>query len=240
MHFVQSKRSGAIAVAFIALLLCRASAAQEPNVADVIHRIDSAVQNRYENILGFTDIEHYSVYRGKDETRPVAEMTVRDTYKKGAGKTYTVLSQTGSSLAIRLGLKPLLDNETAINVPGNVEKSWFTSANYAMQLKPGGIRKLNGRDCYELTVNAKRKAPNMIDGTLWVDAQDGSIVRLDGTASQKPSVFAGATHMMRDYMSLDGFPMARHAHAESNAFLVGRIVVIIDYSDYHLQLKNGK
>ncbi len=67
-------------------------------------------------------------------------MTVNDTYKKGVGKTYTVLSQSGSALIIRFGLKPLLDNEKTINLPGNVEKSWFTSANYEMKLKPGGIR----------------------------------------------------------------------------------------------------
>ena len=90
------------------------------------------------NVLGFTDIEHYSVYRGRDETHPVAEMTVKDTYRKGVGKTYTILSQSGSGIVMRFGLKPLLDNEESINKPGNVEKSWFTSANYEMKLKPGG------------------------------------------------------------------------------------------------------
>ena len=53
-------------------------------------------------------------------------MTVKDTYKKGVGKTYTVLSQSGSSILLRFGLKPLLENEQTINMPGNVEKSWFT------------------------------------------------------------------------------------------------------------------
>ena len=38
---------------------------------------------------------------------------------------------------LQFGLKPLLDNEKTINEPGNVEKSWFTSANYEMKLKAG-------------------------------------------------------------------------------------------------------
>ena len=66
--------------------------------AALIRSIDAAVAARVDNILGFTDIEHYSVYRGGDETHPVAEMTVRDTYKKGVGKEYTVLSQSGSGI----------------------------------------------------------------------------------------------------------------------------------------------
>ena len=46
--------------------------------------------------------------------------------------------------------------------------------------------------------------------------------------------------MMRQYMQLEGYPMATHARAESRSFLFGRTVVTIDYSDYKLQLKAGK
>ena len=130
-----------------------------------------------ENVLGFTDIEHYAVYRGSDETHPVAEMTVKDTYKKGVGKTYTILSQSGSGIVMRFGLKPLLENEKSINKPGNVEKSWFTSANYEMKLKPGGRQRLNGRDCYVLDITPNGRLPILIDGTLWVDAETGASPR---------------------------------------------------------------
>ena len=227
-------------ISLLAAFAIAAAPAQEPDEEAVIRLIDAAVQARYEHVLGFTDIEHYAVYRGQDVTHPVAEMTVKDTYKKGEGKTYTILSQSGSGIVMRFGLKPLLDNEESINKPGNVEKSWFMSANYEMKLKPCGRQRLNGRDCYVLAVTAKRKAPNMINGMLWVDAQTGSIAQLDGIASKSPSPFAGTTHMMRQYMQLEGFPMATHARAESNSFLFGRTVVTIDYSDYKLQLRDAK
>ena len=80
-----------------------------------------------------------------------------------------------------------------------MEHSWFTSTNYEMQLKPGVTRKLDGRDCVAVAINPKRKAPNTIEGTLWVDPKDGSIVQVEGVASQRPSVFAGRTRMMRQY-----------------------------------------
>jgi hypothetical protein len=227
-------------ISLLAALQIPAAPAQEPEEAAVIRLIDAAVQARYENVLGFTDIEHYAVYRGQDETHPVAEMTVKDTYKKGEGKTYTILSESGSGIVMRFGLKPLLDNEESINKSGKVEHSWFMSANYEMKLKPGGRQRLNGIDCYVLDVTAKEKAPNTIDGALWVDAQTGSIVQLDGIASKSPSAFAGTTHMMRQYMQLQGFPMATHARAESNSMFFGRTVVTIDYSDYKLQLRDAK
>lgn len=235
----QNRRMTAGMLAGVAILFAArgAAAAQPPDPATVIRGVDAAAQNRYEHVLGFTVIEHYAVFRGGDETHAVAEMTVRTTYRKGSGKSYEILSQSGSGIILRFGLKPLLDNEKTINQPGNVEQSWFTSANYEMKLKAGGAQKLNGRDCYVLAVTARRKAPNMIDGTLWVDTRDGSIVKLDGVASKSPSAFAGRTHMMRDYASLDGFPMATHARAESDGFF-GRTVVTIDYSNYNLQVRS--
>ena len=238
------RRPPKIRVAFAASLLIvagiRAAYTQTPNQAAAIHLIDAAVAERVDKVLTFTDVEHYSVYRGNDETHAVAEMTVRDSYEKGVGKKYTVLSESGSGIILRFGLKPLIDNETAINQPGKVAESWFTSANYVMELKPGGTQKLNGRDCYVLTIRPRRAAPNMVAGTLWADVKDGTLVQIDGVASKKPSVFAGATHMMRRYANIDGFAMAMHARAESNSMFFGRTVVVIDYSDYRLQLRQSK
>ena len=217
-----------------------AATAQVPDQAAVIRQIDAAVAARVGNILGFTDVEHFSVYRSGDETHPVAEMTVRDTYKKGVGKAFTVLSQSGSGIILHFGLKPLISSDVTINLPGNVEKSWFTSANYLMKLKPGGIERFNGRDCYVLAIAPRREAPNLIIGTLWADAKDGSLVQIEGVSSKSPSAFAGTTHVMRQYTNINGFAMAMHARAESNSMLFGQTVIMIDYSNYQLQLRGGK
>jgi hypothetical protein len=229
-----------------AMVFCLSSillGAQPPAAPDgdaVIARIDAIARSRYEHVLGFTDIEVYAVYRGSDETHPAATATVKTTYKKGEGKSYEILSESGSELIMRFGLRPLLDNEKAINVPGNVEHSWFTSANYEMKLKPGVSQRIDTRDCLAIAIKPRRKAPNMIDGTLWIDAGDDSIVKVDGIASKSPSVFAGTTHMMRQYSNIDGYAMSKHARAESDSALFGRTVVTIDYSDYHLQLGPAK
>lgn len=223
-------------LAFFAVAGSAIAWAAGPAEPAVIAGIDAEVQARVAKVIGFTDVERYDVYRGKDETHPAAEITVKVTYRKGVGKSYTILSQNGSAVIRRFGLKPLLDNEKELNQPGKVESSWFTSSNYEMKLKSGAVEQIGGRACYALSITPKHKAPNMIAGTLWVDAKDFSIVRVDGIASQKPSVFAGATHMMRNYANIDGYPMATYAHAESKSAFFGRTVVTINYNDYHLEL----
>ena len=238
---IRARFAASVVTFIIAMgLWAGAIAGQQPDQTAVVRSVDAAVAARVDNVLSFTDIEHYSVYRGGDETHPVAEMTVRDNYKKGVGKEYTVLSESGSGIILRFGLKPQLENEKTINLPGNVEKSWFTSANYEMKLKPGGVQKINGRDCYALAITPKVAAPNLIIGTLWADAKDGSLVEVDGVSSKSPSAFAGTTHLMRQYTNINGFAMATHARVESTSMLFGRTVVTLDYSDYHLQLRGNK
>ncbi len=236
------QRSAARAIAAVglaALYGIAAAQAQSAESAAIVSRIDAAAQWRYEHVLGFTDIEHYAIYRGNDETHSAASMIVKMSYRKGEGKSYEILSQNGSGLFLRFGLRPLLDHEKAINLPGKVEKSWFTSANYDMMLRPGVLQRIDGRDCLAIAMTPRRKAPNMIDGTLWVDSKDLTIVKIEGVASKDPSAFSGTTHMMRLYSNIDGYAMSQHARAESNGFF-GRTVVTIDYSDYHLQIEPGK
>ena len=141
-----------------------------------------------------------------------------------------IVSESGSAVVQKFGLHPLLDNEKNINVPGNVEHSWFTSANYQMKLKPGVTQIIDGRNCLAISMVPIHKASNMVDGILWVDSSDDSVARNRGHRLQKPLHLAGTTHMMRKYTNMSGFAMATHARAESSSFLWGRTVVTIDYS----------
>jgi hypothetical protein len=231
----------AVASAFsLACLGIAAIPAQQPNSASVVQLVDAAVKARIDHVAGYTVIEHYAVYRGGDETHPAAEMTVRTEYKEETGKSYTILSQSGSTFIQNHVLAAILDREKEINLPGNREHSWITSANYEMQLKSGAIERIDERDCLALTITPKHKAPNLIEGTLLVDAKSGSIVRLEGTATQSPSILTGPAHVMRHYADVDGYSMATNARAVSESFLLGRTTVTIDYRDYQIQLRPAR
>jgi hypothetical protein len=241
MHSPLLRTRRVFVACFCAVFLQLATASGQPlDGATVIRNVDAAVLERYNNIAGYTLTEHYAIYRGKDETHPVSEMTVKTTYRKNVGKSHEVVSQGGSAIIRRLGLDPILESERNINLPGNVEHSWITSANYEMTLKTPTPQRLDGRDCLVIAINPRREAPNLIVGSLWVDANDYTIVRLEGVASKAPSVFAGTPHMMRQYAKTNGFSMATHARAESNTFLYGKTVVTVEYSNYEIQARSAK
>ena len=234
---MQIRQVPALALAIAFLVTGIGTCAQQPDGAAIIHDLDAANQSRYDHVLGFSDVEHYVVFRGSDDVHPAAEMTVRVTYRKGVGKSYEILSQSGSDLVIKYGLRPLLENEKALNDPAQVAQSWFASANYDMKLKPGVTQTIDGRPCFALAITPLRKAPNMIEGTLWVDTRDHKMAQVEGVGTKSPSVFSGNAHMMRRYSNMQGYAMAIHARAESHSMLFGRTVVIIDYHDYQFQIQ---
>jgi hypothetical protein len=213
---------------------------QLPDESSVIRGVDAAVKTRLDAIEGYTVTEHYAVFRNNDKSHPVAEMTVKTAYQRETGKNYTILSQSGSEMIRKFVLYSILENEKRINLPGNREASWFTSANYEMKLQPGGVQRVDGRDCFALSINPRQKAPNLIQGTLWVDAKDDSIVQIRGTASKSPSLLTGPAQVMRQYAYMDGFAEATHARAVSNSVLFGQTVVTIDYRDYQIQTVTAK
>jgi len=208
--------------------------AQQSPANTLIQRIDAANQARFDNVTEFADTEHYSVLRG-DDKKPAAEMTVRVTYRKSEGKSYEIRSQSGSRIIQKFALEPLLQNEKELNRPDRLQASWFTSANYDMRPQSDQLRQVNGRSCQVVAITPKRKASNMIAGTLCVDAQDGTLVEIDGVASKSPNPLAGTTHMMRQYKKIQGYAMAYQARAESDSPVIGRTVVLVDYSDYDLK-----
>jgi len=228
---------GIVAVAIFAFFGTMVAQPQQPDSAAVIQQVDAAVKARFESVAGFTVTEHYAVYRNGDEVHPVAEMTVKTTYQKETGKSYIIVSQSGSQMIRSLVLGSILDNEKRLNQPGIREGSWFTSANYEMKLMPGGPRPLNGRICNALALIPRRKTPYLIEGTLWVDSASGSIVQVQGTAAKSSSLLTGPTQVSRQYANISGFSQAIHARAVSNSSVFGRTVVKIDYLNYHVQLR---
>jgi hypothetical protein len=210
---------------------------QSADSKQTIDKIDASVAAREKNLLEYTVTELYRVYRSGDKTHPAAEMTVKTTYRKESGKNYVILSQSGSELMLKEVLGRILDSERLMTQPANRTQAVLTTANYSMAVK--GDDTVDGRACRAVTIVPKKSSPYLFRGTIWVDAQDGSIVRLEGVASKSASVFAGATQISRRYANVNGLPMATHAEAVAGSWLLGQTTIDIEYSGYEMTMRNG-
>jgi hypothetical protein len=209
-------------------------ASQPFREAKVIERIDAAVKHRSDHIAGYSVREIYSIFRN-GESNPSVQVTVNTVFKRGAGKDYTPVSATGSSVLRNIVVDKVLANEKEMARAENRDKVSITSANYEMHLLPGKVT-LNGRDCIVVSLKARRKTSTLLNGKGWFDAGDLTLVHLEGSPAQSVSVFAGDTSGRRDYERIEGFSMAQHAELHSHSFLFGDTLLKIDYSDYKIDL----
>lgn len=230
---------GGVTAALLFSWSCSFALSQQPDTATIIRGVDASVKNRIEHLAGYTVTEHYAVFRGHDETHPAAEMLVKTTYRKETGKSYTIVSQSGSGFWRSEVLDRLLDNEKLMSKPGNVETALITSANYEMKLDSNPMQLIDGRDCLLLDITPRRRSQYLFKGQLWVDAKDFAIVQLKGVAAKSAFFLTSAAEVSRQYTELDGLPMATHAAAVSGSALLGQTVVKVDYAGYQMELLPG-
>lgn len=227
-------------VILIAPMLAVGLKAQQPlDISTIVHGVDASVKNRIDHLAAYTVTEHYAVFRGKDETHPTSEMLVKTTYRKQQGKSYEILSQSGSAFWRNEVLSTLLSNEKHMSLPGNVDSALINSANYEITLDASAREQINGRDCLVLEITPRRASQFLIKGKVWVDARDFSIVLLKGRASKSSFFLASAAEVTRQYDEVSGLPMAIHAQAISASSLLGQTVVKIDYTNYQVDLVRG-
>jgi len=205
---------------------------QQDMDAAVIQGIDASVHERENHLLGYTVTEHYTVFRNHDEKHPAAEMVVKTSYQRDVGKNFGIVSLTGS-LVLRKVLEEVLATEKKMTQPANRATAVIIPANYEMTVK--GPAMMDGRNCIALAIKPRRVSPYLFNGTVWVDAQNQAIVRLEGVAAKSPSLLSGPSQVSRQYTMIDGFAMATRAHAVSHSALLGDTVINIDYKGYQLQ-----
>lgn len=231
-----------LATVSIALLqsflgLAPAVGAQQKSDAEVIEGIDASVAARMDTLLSYTVTEHYAVYRNQDTEHPAAEMTVKTTYRREVGKSYEILSESGSALMRKEVLDRILETERVATRPANRSQAVLTSANYAMTVE--GNETAGGRSCIRLAIAPRRESASLFKGRLWVDAQDLGIVKMEGEAAKSNSIATGPAKVSREYAMRNGLPMATHATATVSSWLLGPTTIVIEYSGYKMEVGGG-
>jgi hypothetical protein len=213
------------------VLICSAGNGAAPQPAregSVIRGVDQAELDRETNLTGYSVTEHYTLRNIRFRTG--AEMTVATVYAKGVGKSYRVLSRSGSSALESSVLDRLLQEEAEMSRGDIRQHALVTSANYKMRLI--GEESLAGRQCEVLEIIPRTKSTHLLKGRAWVDAEDHSLVRIEGKQSASSSFWTGRPTIVREYERIDGFSLARKSHASSDSLLLGRTDLTIEYSDY--------
>jgi hypothetical protein len=210
-----------------------APAAPPPLPLDqVVARIQQHHALQSKELESFDATRHYAVQYKGFGANLAAQMVVEVHFDRASGKTFRIVSQSGSKLLCNKVLKKAIDSEQEAAHDNNATA--LSPANYRFQLSGTGV--LNGRPNYILQVDPLRPGKFLYRGKVWIDAADYQIAKIEVEPAKNPSFWISHSSIENTYAPTDGIWLPEHNRSESKIRIGGSAVLDIDYGTYRVVL----
>jgi outer membrane lipoprotein-sorting protein len=216
----------------IVLSVCVVGVAQTDNGLPpsdyVVGKMIQLDSQRLAELKGYTATRHYLAVNQHRR----AEMLVRVACASDGVKQFTILSEDGSHYIRKHVFYKMLNEEASASRRGTREGTRIIPANYDFQVI--GQEAVDGRPAYILSVTPKAQNKYLIDGKIWVDATDYSIVRIEGRPARTPSFWTRSVHFVHTYQKVGPFWLAASTDSVSEIRIFGTAELTIENSGYTL------
>jgi len=212
----------------LALVLTAQDTPPQLAVEQVVDRMVRADESRVAALGGYTGMRRYRFENKRVNKR--AEIVVRLTCTNTGAKTFEVISESGSAFVRSHVLRKMIEAETESSRRSDREQSRILPKNYEFRLI--GTDTNEGRPSYLLDLIPKTKNKFLIQGRVWVDAEDYAITRIEGSPAKNPSFWIKSVKIVHRYGKTGPFwlPVVNSSWAEARLF--GPTDVTIEYFDY--------
>lgn len=228
MQLTMQRAFSTLAIVFSVTTIAAQTSNPLPSAEDVVAKMMQFDTQRQSELTGYTAMRHYAAVNKSRH----AEMLVRVTCDSSGAKQFSVLSEEGSGSIRKHVFHKLLSEETEASRHGTRNSSRLTPANYDFQFV--GQEKLETGPAYVLAVSPKTANKYLVDGKIWVDANDYSIVRIEGQPARNPSFWVRKVHFVHTYEKVGPFWFASATRTKSEIRIFGSSELTIENSNYTL------
>jgi hypothetical protein len=123
-------------------------------------------------------------------------------YSVEGGFSYQVTAEGGSSLVRSKVLRAVLEGEREVIAQGEMARASLAPANYAFQ--PNGV---DDDGLVNILLSPKRQERVLLSGTMFLQPDDGDLVRLQGRLAKNPSFWVRNVEIVRSYKRIEGVVM---------------------------------
>lgn len=200
-----------------------------PSAQDVVAKMMQFDVQRQAALTGYTATRRYVAVNKSRR----AEMLVHVACASDGAKQFTVLSEQGSGSIRKHVFQKLLSEETEASRRGTRSSTRLIPANYDFQIV--GQETLEMGPAYVLEVSPKTANKYLINGKIWVDANDYSIIRIEGQPARNPSFWVHDVHFVHTYQKVGPFWFASSTDTTSQIRIFGDSELTIENADYKLK-----
>lgn len=105
-------------------------------------------------------------------------------------------------------------------------------ANYNFELV--GTETKNGRPCYVLDLQPKRKSKYLVAGKAWVAQDDFGVVQIEGRPAGSVSFWVSRTQLDQTFCKVGPVWMMARNHSTADVKIVGKSTLFIDSSSFNV------
>jgi hypothetical protein len=206
-----------------------ASATTSLPLAQILALMEHHDQIQREGLKHYKAVRQYHVeYHGLANLE--AQMEVEVDFDAATGKSFHILSQSGSKIFGEKVLKRAMDSEKEASQDSGATA--MTQANYRFQLL--GSESLDGRPAYILNVEPLTESKFLLRGKIWVDATDFAVVKVEATPAKNPSFLISRTLIRYTNSKTGDFWLPKQSRSETKVRIGGTAVLTIDYGTYQI------
>lgn len=221
------------AVAPAAFLVWGAGSDQNAEQNRVIEGMFQEQRARIAHVASFSRLQHYCVTTDRFGLK--AELVARIHRDRVKGKTYEIISRSGSPVIQSHVFDALLEAEVATSHEG---AELLTRENYSFRLI--GQQEYAGRLCYLMETEPRRKDKRLLKGRLWIDTEDFGVVHVEGRPSESLSFWVGRPMIVQDFVKQSGYWWASRRNSYIDNLWLGKSDLVIEYSDYQFDLRKAE
>ena len=200
------------------------------SAAQIVERMQQHDKAQKEALKSYTAIRHYEVEYHGFFRRVAAKMDVEINYTVASGKSFRVISESGSHALCSMVLKRAVDSE--LEASRTKDETALTEANYRFEF--AGVDRLADRLAYVLNVEPITPSRFLYRGKIWVDAADFAVAKMEVRPAKNPSFWISRTLIHHLNERTGGFWLPEENHSETKVRIGGTAVMTINYGTYQI------
>jgi hypothetical protein len=157
-----------------------------------------------------------------------ASRDVRTTFRAPDSYDSVVLQEEGSHLIRERVFDPILQAEKEAQPAKEKNAYDILPDNYLFRFD--GVDACGGRKCFRIAMSPKRKDKFLLEGFVWIDAEDYGIAKVQGSPSKRLSFWTLRTQVTRTYTRVGNVWLTDRIDSVSDLFIAGHSDLSIDYS----------
>jgi len=196
----------------------------------IVEQIQVHDQVRARTLKHYSSTRHYAVeYRGFP-TDLSAAMDVEASFDAATGKSFRIVSQSGSKFLADKVLKRAVDSEKEASLDKG--STALTPANYKFTLLKSET--LGSGPAYIFDLEPLHPSKFLYRGRIWVDATDFAVVKMETQPSKSPSFWISKTLIESTSGKTGDFWFPQKLRSETKVRIGGGAVLTIDYGTYEV------